>query len=136
MSMKKFIFLFASVITLLTGVSCSSDDDNDNSAIESYVGTWVCSSPDSYYPSTIVTTGTTLQIISSGSMTWTTPQGINYSATMKALGDDWANITYNNKTYKDVEIYVSNNTLYINANGAESLKTKDFPFDGDYIKSN
>lgn len=135
--MKHLITIFASLLMVLSFTACSSDDDENNTeAMAAYVGTWVCSSPATYYSSTTVTVGTTLQIASSGAMTWTTSSGKTYSATMKALGDDWANITYNGKTYKQAEVYVSNNTLHINVNGAEDLTVKDFPFDGAYRKSN
>jgi len=133
---KTFRFIGMVLMAVLVSVSfaaCSDEDDNSG-AIDNYVGTWICSSPASYISSTLVTAGTSLSITSSGEMTWTIPQGGTYTATMKALGDDWANITYKGKTYS-VEIYVSNNTLYINANGAESLKVKDFPFDGSYERS-
>ena len=65
-------------------------------------------------------------------MTWTLPDNSKYNAKMRALGDGWADITYNGKTYYKAEVYVSNNNLFINVNGAASLKVKDFPFDGSY----
>jgi hypothetical protein len=66
-------------------------------------------------------------------MTWTMPDGNKYSATIHALGDDWANITYNGKTYR-AEIYTTGDYLHINVNGNSSLAVKDFPFDGSYKK--
>ena len=66
-------------------------------------------------------------------MTWTMSDESKYKATMRDLGDDWADITYNGKTYR-AEIYVRNNILHINVNGDANLKVKDFPFDGSYIK--
>lgn len=114
-------------------VSCSSDDDENNGAIAEYLGTWSCNRPATNYKSTIVKKGTVLLITSFGDMTWTLPNGSKYNASMHALGDDWADITYNGKTYR-AEIYVSSNTLSINVNGDANLKTKDFPFDGDYEK--
>lgn len=120
------------VMPLMT--SCGSDDDEgDNSAIQEYVGTWSCTYPATYQSSTIVTEGTTLVIASSSSMTWTFPDGSKYSATMRALGDDWADIKYNGKTYR-AEIYTTGNTLHINVNGNSDLTVKDFPFDGSYQK--
>ena len=114
--------------------SCGSDDgEGDNSAILEYVGTWSCTYPATYRSSTIVTEGTTLVITSSGNMTWTMPDGSKYSATMRALGDDWADIKYNGKTYK-AEIYTSGKSLTINVNGSSELMVKDFPFDGSYLK--
>ena len=114
-------------------ISCSSDDDDSNSAIVEYVGKWSCTSPNTFNPSTIVTEGTILLITSSGDMTWTMSDESKYKATMRDLGDDWADITYNGKTYR-AEIYVRNNILHINVNGDANLKVKDFPFDGSYIK--
>ena len=129
----------ATALIVATGLclaSCGSDDDDDNNtAITEYVGTWNCTSPATYRSSTIVTEGTTLQIATSGDMKWVLPKGSTYNATMHALGDDWANITYNGKTYK-AEIYVRSNSLTINVNGDANLTVKDFPFDGTYIKVN
>lgn len=132
---KSFIYVLAIMITsiICIGVTSCGDDDDDNNAIVEYVGTWSCTSPASYWSGTIVTVGTTLQITSSGDMTWTMPNNNKYKATMRALGDDWAEITYNQKTYK-AEIYVRGNELTINVNGDANLKVKDFPFDGDYKK--
>ena len=116
--------------------SCDSDDDNSNNAIGEYVGTWRCQSPATHRKSTIVEEGTILLITSSGNMTWTMSDGNTYHATMHALGDDWADITYNKKTYR-AEIYVFNdNRLEINVNGDAKLTVKDFPFDGGYQKVN
>jgi len=111
------------------------DDDSNNGAISEYVGSWSCTSPATYQTSTIVTKGTTLLITSSGDMTWTMPDGNRYNAKMRALGDDWADITYKGKTYR-AEIYVSNNKLWINVNGNRELTVKDFPFDGGYSRLN
>lgn len=113
--------------------SCGSDDIDNGSAIAEYVGTWSCSYPDDFRPSTIVTKGTTLLITSSGNMTWTMSEGKTYNATMRVLGDDWADITYNGKAYK-AEMYVKSNSLTINVNGNANLTVKDFPFDGTYTK--
>jgi hypothetical protein len=134
--MKKIMIFFASLIMVFAFSSCSSDNDDNNDAIVGYVGTWSCTSPASYVSNTIVEEGTKLQITSAGRMTWTKADGKTYSATMKALGDDLANITYNGKIYSSVEIYVRNSSLTINANGAASLEVKDFPFDGTYTKIN
>ena len=133
MKTKWFIYL---VVTLFSigFVACGDDDDDNAGAISEYVGTWSCTSPDSWESSTIVTEGTILLITSSGDMTWTLPDNSKYNAKMRALGDGWADITYNGKTYYKAEVYVSNNNLFINVNGAASLKVKDFPFDGSYIK--
>lgn len=111
--------------------SCNSDDDSSNNAISEYTGTWRCTHPATYLTSTIVEKGTTLLITQSGNMTWTMSDGTTYNATMRALGDDWADITYKKKTYK-AEIFVRFNSLTINANCDAKLITKDFPFDGDY----
>ena len=113
--------------------SCSKDDEKSSSAIVEYVGKWSCTSPATYQTSTIVTKGTILLITSSGDMTWTMSDGSKYNATMRALGDDWADITYNGKIYR-AEIYVINSNLTINVNGNTNLKVKDFPFDGIYKK--
>jgi len=129
--------LLLAVLTLPMIVACGGDDDNNgnNSAIAEYSGSWNCTSPATYQKSTIVTEGTNLLITSSGGMTWTMPDGTKYSATMRALGDDFADITYNGKTY-NTEIYVKNKVLTINANGNANLKVKDFPFDGRYERAN
>lgn len=111
--------------------SCNSDDDSTNNAISEYTGTWKCTHPATYLTSTIVEKGTTLLITQSGNMTWTMSDGTTYNATMRALGDDWADITYKNKTYR-AEIYVRFNSLTINANCDAKLIRKDFPFDGNY----
>ncbi|MBO4721176.1 MAG: hypothetical protein J5658_15085 [Prevotella sp.] len=136
MNKKNFIHVLAVImVSIVFGgfTSCSSNDDDNNSAITEYSGTWSCTRPATYHTSTIVKEGTILLITSSGNMTWTMPDGNKYNATMRALGDDWADITYNGKTYR-AEIYVRSNTLSINVNGDANLKTKDFPFDGDYEK--
>ena len=135
---KAFRFIGVVIMAIICcGVTAcgGDDDDSNNGAIVEYVGNWSCTTPATYQTSTIVTQGTTLLITSSGDMTWTMPEGSKYSAKMRALGDDWADITYNGKTYR-TEIYVRNNTLRINANGDVSLKVKDFPFDGSYTKMN
>jgi hypothetical protein len=133
---KNVICFFTMMIMAILFVSftaCGSDDEENNNAIVEYVGTWSCTSPATYRTSTIVTEGTTLLITSSGNMTWTMPDGNKYSATIHALGDDWANITYNGKTYR-AEIYTTGDYLHINVNGNSSLAVKDFPFDGSYKK--
>lgn len=123
------------MLTMPLMVACGDDGDSDgNKAIEEYVGKWVCTSP-SYRESTIVDKGATLEITSSGNMTWTMTNGSKYAATMRALGDDWADITFNGKTYR-AEIYTTKVGLIINVNGFSSLKVKDFPFDGSYERSN
>ena len=109
-------------------ISCGSDDEDP---ITEYVGVWRCTSPATYVNNTIVKKGNNLLITSAGEMTWTMSTSLKYNATMKALGDDWADITYNGKTYR-AEIYVRNNSLTINVNGDVNLKEKDFPFDGVY----
>ena len=116
-------------------VACSSDDGGKthDANIGEYAGKWVCSSPASYISSTIVAEGTILVITASGNMTWTMPDNTKYSATLRALGDDWGDITYNGKTYR-TEIYVRGTVLHINTNGFSDLKVKDFPFDGSYQK--
>ena len=142
--MKKMIFV--SIIMLMALVTpimtaCGDDNDNDNKAIGEYVGKWICSSPSSR-ESTIVKQGTILVITSSGDMAWTMTDGSKYAASMRALGDDWADITLNGKTYR-AEIYTFENKantggkcLVINVNGNKSLKVKDFPFDGSYNSAN
>lgn len=137
MTKKYFLCALTIMITSVISISfisCSSDDDN-NSEIVEYVGKWSCTNPATYVKSTIVKLGTILLITSSGDMTWTMPDGSKYNARMRALGDDWADITYNGKTYR-AEIYVTNNYLNINVNGDANLKVKDFPFDGSYKKVN
>ena len=134
--MKKIIFILTAILLVPMSfalISCGDDDDDNNSAIAEYIGTWSCTNPATYHNSTIVTEGTILLITSSGDMTWTMPSGSKYNAKMHALGDDWADIIYNGKTYR-AEIYVRNSSLTINVNGDASLKVKDFPFDGSYIK--
>lgn len=133
--MKLWSLMLLMTIFMSLFYSCDSDDDNSNDAIVEYVGTWKCQSPATYRNSTIVEEGTILVITSSGNMTWTMADGTTYNATMRALGDDWADITYNKKTYR-AEIYVINNRLEINVNGDVNLKVKDFPFDGGYQKVN
>lgn len=135
--MKKIELLsimLLAVFTLPVLTSCGSDDE-DNS-INEYVGVWKCTSPATYVKSTLIPKGATLHITSSGNMTWTISTSQRYDATMKALGDDWVEITYNGKTYDKAEMYVRNNSLTINVNGNAKLKVKDFPFDGVYEKSN
>ena len=122
------------VMALPMMVACGGDSDSTHNAnIGEYVGKWSCISPTTYRSSTIVTEGTILVITASGSMTWSMTNGTKYTATLRALGDDWGDITYNGKTYR-AEIYVSGNTLYINVNGNTNLTVKDFPFDGGYKK--
>jgi len=137
--MRKYLMMsIATALIVATGLclaSCGSDDNDNNTAITEYVGTWNCTSPATYRSSTIVTEGTTLQISTSGDMKWVLPEGGTYNATMCAIGDDWANITYNGKNYK-AEIYVRSNSLTINVNGEANLTVKDFPFDGTYLKVN
>ena len=133
---KAFRFIGLVILTIVCcGVTAcgGDDDDSNNDAIAGYVGTWSCTTPATYQKSTIVTKGTILTITSSGDMTWTVPNVNSYKAKMHALGDDWADITYNGKTYR-TEIYVKRNSLNINANGNASLKVKDFPFDGVYAR--
>lgn len=145
--MKKTKFwsmmMLAMLVTQMLITSCSKDSDNDdgNKAIEEYVGKWICTSP-SHRESTIVEQGTILVITSSGDMTWTMTNGSKYAAKMRARGDDWADITFNGKTYT-AEVYTygnkpnsEGNCLGINANGNSSLKVKDFPFDGSYERAN
>ena len=137
--MKKFkiwsmMMLMAMVLPTL--VACGGDSDGDsthNANIGEYVGKWSCISPATYRSSTIVTEGTILVITASGSMTWSMTNGTIYTATLRALGDDWGDITYNGKNYR-AEIYVSGNTMNINVNGNANLIVKDFPFDGGYKK--
>ena len=133
--MKKYFLPLLAIMLITLNfslISCGSDDDNgNNDAIAEYVGSWSCTSPATYITSTVVEEGTKLLISSSGSMTWTMSDGSQYSATMRALGDDWADIIYNGKTYR-AEIYTSGDYLHINVNGNSSLKVKDFPFDGSY----
>ena len=130
---KILSILLLAVLTLPVLTSCGSDDE-DNSVNE-YAGVWKCTIPASHVKSTLVKNGTTLNITSSGDMTWTISTSQSYKATMKALGDGWVDITYNGKTYR-AEMYVRNNSLHINVNGDVNLKVKDFPFDGVYEKSN
>lgn len=111
--------------------SCSKD--GDNISMSEYAGTWKCTSPKSSRTATIVTTGTILEISSSGNAIWTLPDNTKYSALMRNRGDDWVVITYNGKSYT-AEMYVRSNDLTINANGNENLEVKDFPFDGIYEK--
>ncbi len=118
------VFLFISII------SCGNDDNNK--ALEEYVGTWICTSP-SGRPYTLVEKGTTLVISSTGDMTWTMSDGKVYNAKVNAKGDGFADITYNGKTY-EAEMYVRSSSLAINVNGNNDLKVKDFPFDGSYKK--
>ena len=136
---KHLMMSIATALIVATGLcfaSCGSgDDDDNNTGITEYVGMWNCTSPATYRASTIVTEGTTLQIATSGDMKWVLPEGGTYNATMRTLGDDWADITYNCKIYK-AEIYVRSNSLTINVNGDANLTVKDFPFDGTYIKVN
>lgn len=114
--------------------SCSNDDDTQNENILPYVGKWVCSYPSTNHLKSIPE-GTVLTISRNGSMEWITPSKETYKATMRALGDDWAEFSYNGKVYKNVEIYIiGSSTLHINANGFVDLKVKDFPFDGSYSK--
>ena len=134
--MKKIMVLsvlLLAVFTLPVLTSCSSDDE-DNEVANEYVGVWNCTYSASYVKSTIVKKGTTLQLTSSGNMTWTLPNGQKYDATMKTLGDGWVDVTYNGKTYSKAEMYVRDNSLTINVNGNANLKVKDFPFDGVYEK--
>lgn len=131
--MKKLLslsILMLAVLIMPMLASCGSDDDDvNNSAIAEYIGKWSCTYPETYMSSTIVEEGTILVITSSGDMTWTMSNGSKYNATMRALGDGWADITYNGKTYR-AEIYVKGNFLTINVNNGETVK--DFPFDGSY----
>ena len=136
--MKKYLLSWMSIVImafLCAGfVSCGGDDDDvNNSELVQYIGTWNCTSPATYRTSTIVTEGASLLITSSGNMTWTMSDGSKYNATMRALGDDWADITYSGKTYR-AEIYIRGNYLTINVNGFTELLVKDFPFDGTYEK--
>lgn len=129
-----YVITFMMVSVFCAGlVSCGGDDEQDNGAILEYVGTWSCIYPATYQNSTIVTEGTILVITSSGDMSWTMSDGNRYQAKMRALGNDWADISYNGKTYR-AEIYVNGNTLTINVNGNVDLSVKDFPFDGTYVK--
>lgn len=134
--MKLWSILLLMAVSMPLLMSCGSDDENNGNSntIGEYVGKWSCSSP-SYRNSTIVEKGTILLITASGDMTWTMAVGNKYTATMRALGDDWADINYNGKTYR-AEIYVNNNSLTINVNGNVDLKVKDFPFDGSYKRVN
>lgn len=119
------------IITSLISFGCISCSSDDEDPITEYEGVWRCTNPATYEKSTIVKEGNTLLITSSGEMTWTMTTNLRYNAMMKALGDDWAEITYNGKTYR-AEMYVRNNYLTINVNGDVNLKEKDFPFDGVY----
>lgn len=121
----------------LTAISCNRDSDKDsdsgaNDLISEYVGKWY------YYSgsSTTIAKGTELTISSSGVLTWKTPDGDIFNGTIKALGDDWCDVTYNGKTYRQSEVYTYNNRtcLAFNVNGNTSLSIKDFPFDGVYTK--
>lgn len=134
--LKIWSMMMLIAMTLPLMVACGGDDSGDNTHnanIGEYVGKWSCISPASYRSSTIVTEGTILVITASGNMTWTMTDESKYTATLRALGDDWGDITYNGKTYR-AEIYVSGNTLHINVNGNTNLTVKDFPFDGGYKK--
>lgn len=136
MNKKLFLYALAMTMVLVMSVgftSCSSNDEDNNNAIAEYVGTWICTYPETHQTATVVTEGTPLIITSSGDMAWTLPDGSRYNARMRALGDSWADITYNGITYR-AEIYVRDNILVINVNGNTYLKEKDFPFDGTYEK--
>ena len=133
--MKLWSLMLLMAICMPLFYSCDSDDDDSsNDAINEYVGTWKCRSPAAHWKNTIVKEGAILLITSSGNMTWTMSDGSTYNATMRALGDDWADITYNKKTYR-AEIYVHGYSLEINVNGNADLPVKDFPFDGGYEKA-
>ena len=130
--MKLWSLMLLMAVCMPLFYSCDSDDDDSsNHAIDEYVGTWKCRSPATHRKNTIVKEGTILLITSSGNM----PDGTTYNATMRALGEAWADITYNKKTYGG-EIYVFGNSLEINVNGNADLLVKDFPFDGGYDKAN
>ena len=116
---------------LFIGFTSCGNDDNNN-ALEEYVGTWKCTSP-SGRTYTLVEKGTVLVIASTGDMTWTMSDGKVYNAKLNAKGDGWADITYNGKTY-EAEMYVRRSSLTINVNGNSELTVKDFPFDGSYEK--
>ena len=136
--MKRFSYYLSTLLVVVLFsigfVSCGGDDDDENIAINEYVGSWSCTSPNNLWE-TIVTEGTTLVITSSGDMTWTLPNGSKFKATMRALGDDWVDITYKGKKYT-AEMYVIRDKLTINANGNVDNEDHDFPFDGGYNKMN
>lgn len=132
------IFLLLFVMTCsMVFVSCGNDEEN-TAAIEGllYEGNWMFSSYNNFIRDGNVKT--TLQITSSGEMIWKIPERGTYKAQLHVHGNNWADITYNGKTYS-AEMYVIEkenlpNEMVINVNGDEDLIVKDFPFDGKYVE--